>query len=130
MFSTYSLHLSKNFPAGPTVQDVLRVLHNPQQEIRLSPIVHSVTPDPEGGEDEFIVVERVPLIGCIYVPTTYKLTWKSTPDGCEWQVEANFGTRLSSRRKVRDENGVVVFTEDLTTRVSARKYPDLSDLLQ
>lgn len=116
-FSTYNLQLSKNFPVGPTVQDVLNVLHDPQQVARLSKIVYSVAPDPTRGENDFIVKERVPLIGRTYLPITFKLKWTRAPDGCDMDVEADLWTKLVSRMRVKVENGVVVFREDLTAEV-------------
>lgn len=120
---TYDLHLSKHFPAGPTVKDALKVLQDPQESIRLSPVISSVKPDPSRGDGHFIVTERVPIIGSIYYPTTYKTKWRSMLDGCEWEVEASFGTKIRSRSKVKEENGVVVFTEDLNMEVSSIREP-------
>jgi len=121
---TYNLHLSKNFPAGPTVKDALKVLQDPQESIRLSPVISSVEPDPTRGDGHFIVTEKVPIIGSIYYPTKYKTNWRSMLDGCEWEVEASFGTKIRSRSKVKEENGVVVFTEDLDAEVSPIREPE------
>ncbi len=117
--TTFDLHHLTNLPADTTIKDVLNVLHDPQQSIGLSPIVYSVTPDPTREESHFIVTERVPVLGSIYYPTTYKVKWTSVPNGCEWDVQANFGIRITNRMKVENKNGAVIFTDDLTAQVSS-----------
>ena len=120
--TTFDLHHSTNLPADTNVQDVLNILQDPQQSIGLSPIVYSVAPDPTQEESHFIVTERVPVLGCIYYPTTYKVKWTSVPSGCKWDVKANFGIRITNRMNVKNENGVLIFTDDLTSQVSFKPY--------
>jgi hypothetical protein len=118
MPTTFDLHHSTNLPADTNVQDVLNILHDPQQSIGLSPVVYSVKPDPTREESHFIVTERVPVLGGIYYPTTYRVKWTSVPNGCEWDVKANFGIRITNRMNVKNENGALVFADDLTSQVS------------
>lgn len=118
LYTTWNLRHSKDIPAGPTVQDVLNVLHDPQQALRISPIVSSVIPDPAGGENHFIVTERIRVFGSIYYPAKYKIKWTLVPDGCEWDGDANFGIKTRNEMKVKIENGVVVFTDSLTAQAS------------
>jgi len=119
LFLSYTAHLSKEFPAGTTVGEVLDVLHNPEVVVRLFPIVLSVEPDTERGEHCYIITERLPLLGgLVNGKTTFKLKWTKSPNGYKGDVDASLGTKLLSEVRVNEDNGVVVVTEDLIVEVS------------
>jgi len=118
LFSTSSIQLSKQFPTGPTIQDVLTVLHDPQQTLRLSEYVLSVIPDSARGENNFLVTKTIPLLGgVIKGSSTYKVKWTITPDGVDVEVDAGLGTTIKNEMRVRDDNGVVLFTENVMIKV-------------
>ena len=119
LFLSYTGQLSKEFPAGTTVEEVLDVLHNPEVVIRLFPIVIAVEPDRERGEHCYFITETLPILGgLVSGKTTFKLEWTKTLDGYKGDVDASFGTKLFSEVRVNKDNGVVVFTENVTVEVS------------
>jgi len=120
--TTFDLYHSTNLPVDTNVQEVLNILHDPQKSIGLSPVVYSVTPDPTREKGHFIGTERIPVLGSIYYPTTYTAKWTSVPSGCEWDVKANVGIRVKNRMKVKNENGVLIFTDHFTAQVSFKTY--------
>lgn len=118
LLSTSSVLLSKQFPTGPTIQDVLNVLHDPQQSLQLSEYVLSVIPDATRGENNFLVTKTIPLFGgYINGSSTYKVKWANVPEGVDIEVDAGLGTTVYNESRVRDDNGIVVFTESVTIQV-------------
>ncbi|KAF9531979.1 hypothetical protein CPB83DRAFT_891316 [Crepidotus variabilis] len=144
LFLTSTVHLEKRFPTGPTVANVLAVLHDTQQAIRLSPLIISAEPDttrPANDGQWFTMTEKLPIFGGIFNGiTTYELKWTNVPEGGDAQVEADAGTKLKSQQRVKQDGDVVLFTEDLeVTALSifipfvkptmTRAHEDLQDIL-
>ncbi|KAF9531980.1 hypothetical protein CPB83DRAFT_50863 [Crepidotus variabilis] len=120
LFLSSTVHLEKRFPPGPTVADVLAVLHDTQQAIRLSPLIISAEPDTTRPADDgqwFIMTEKLPIFGgIINGKTTFKLKWTNVPEGGDGEVEAAAGTKLKSQQRVKQDGDVVLFKEDLVVK--------------
>lgn len=118
LISASSLTLSKQFPPGPRVQDALNVLHNPQQTLQLSTYVLSVVPNATKGENNFLVTKQIPLFGgIINGSSTYNVKWVNVPEGADIEVDAGLGTFINNEMRVKEDNGVVVFTENVSIKV-------------
>ncbi|KAF8168043.1 hypothetical protein B0H34DRAFT_792700 [Crassisporium funariophilum] len=122
LYPTRSLSLHKRISCSTS--DVLAVLHDPDQMLRLSPLVFSVVQDPSD-TSWYTISERLPqgLLGVWDTQTTFRCRLTRLSDGVGSEVHAGAGTRLKSEMTVKDAEdaeGIVVFSEKLVVQVSSQ----------
>ena len=122
LWSTSSFQLSKQFPTGTTTKDVVSLLHDPLQTLGLGA---NVIPDLARGENNFLVTKTIPLFGgLINGSVTLKLKWEIHPDGVDVEGVGLGSTGMDEMRVV-ENNGVLLFTENITIKVIANPLPSL-----
>ena len=60
----------------------------------------------------YTITDRLPLIGSLATHTTFRSRWTKTPDGCDIEIYASLGTRLSNKLRVRESEsseGIVLY---------------------
>jgi hypothetical protein len=114
---TRTLTLEKSIIASKS--DVLNFLHDPYRVIANNAVMVSFVQD-ASDPSLYIVTERLPLIGSWATHTKFKSRWTKLTNGCDVEVYANFGTRLSNELRVREldsREGTVVYYERVVAKV-------------
>ncbi|KAJ3500400.1 hypothetical protein NLJ89_g9813 [Agrocybe chaxingu] len=124
-FSAHTITLEKHI-VGATNAALLDLLHDPLQVLRLSPLVYKVEQDATDPA-WYTITERLPLLGgMLTTSTTFRCRYRETEDGCECEVLAGLGTRLTSSMFGHaaddgERKGGVVYTERLAVKVGAQQ---------
>jgi len=100
--------------------EVLSVVQDPDEVLRLSPLVFSVIPD-DKDPAWYTLTERLPILGGFYESsTTLRCRWEKVEGGANVEVLAGVGTCLKSEMRVLDsEEGEVEFQEALVVKVGS-----------
>lgn len=116
---TRSVTLQRKIQASKA--EVLDIVQDPDEALRLSPLVFSVIRD-DKDPAWYTVTERLPILGGFYESsTTFRCRWEKAEGGADVEVLAGAGTRLKSEMRVLDSEegeGEVVFQEALVVKVS------------
>ena len=95
-----SFTTSREFRHEQTVQapqeEVLALLHNPQELCSLGPLFKSLVKH-EKEEQTYWITDRLPLLGPLEGSTTFKAKLIPTNDGVMTDVSAALGTRLKTK---------------------------------
>ncbi|KAJ2913384.1 hypothetical protein MD484_g7023, partial [Candolleomyces efflorescens] len=95
-----SFTTSREFRHEQTVQapqeEVLALLHNPQELCSLGPLYKSIVKDGKE-EHSYVITDRLPIVGPIEGSTTFRAKLIPTSDGIQTDVCAALGTRLKTK---------------------------------
>lgn len=91
---------SREFRHEQTIQapqeEILALLHNPQELCSLGPLYKSIVKD-EKEEHTYVITDRLPIVGPIEGSTTFRAKLVPTSDGVQTDVSAALGTRLKTK---------------------------------
>ncbi|KAJ4486216.1 hypothetical protein J3R30DRAFT_1471443 [Lentinula aciculospora] len=111
---------SKTLPASDiSVDDVLRVLHDPPALVGLNPLVTKCESLDPSKPDLYTVHDDLKVFGLFTMDIVYEVNFSSTNDGTDTEVEAALWTTLREqwRGKKKEDNNKVEISENVTVRV-------------
>lgn len=116
---TRNASFSKEIPTSKA--ELLKMVHDPELAVRLSPLFKSITQDPQDPK-WYTITERLPLLGgLLESSTTFRVCWNNTEDGRSVEVFARVWTHMINDIVVKDseENPEhSVFTETVILQVN------------
>lgn len=113
--TTRSLSFSRTTNAS--LDNILRILHDPSLLIWLNPLVIHISVDP--CTSVYTITDRLVVLERFQSETKYRCKFTFHTDGIETAVIANAGTKLTSRYRVHvSPSGLTELTEQTTVEVS------------
>jgi len=105
-------------PILASKNDLLKILHDPQQVLAHNAMVVSVVQD-ASDPSWYTVTDRLSVIGSWTTHTTARSKWTETTDGCDIEVYADLWTRSKVEIRVREvesSEGTVLFHERVVVK--------------
>jgi len=116
---TRSINLQRKIKASKA--EVLSIVQDPDEVLRLGPLVFSVIRD-DKDPAWYTITDRLPILGGLYESTTtFQCKWANVEDGADVEVFAGVGTHMQNKMRVVDtdsEEEEVEFQEILVVQVS------------
>ncbi|KAJ3976997.1 hypothetical protein EV361DRAFT_162165 [Lentinula raphanica] len=110
----------KTFPApdGVTIDDVLRILHDPPTLVGINPLVTKCEVLDPSKPAVYTIYDALPILGLFTLPIVYTVRFELTNDGTDTEVEAGMGTTIVEqwRVKQKEENQDVEISEKFNCR--------------